>query len=92
MIFQFKHCFILFLKRIHPYLQIPLEEGEMYNPQVVFKDLMLKEDLYQGIPDVIHCVFTTFFIGHNESYVESICSYIQSYVGSTTIHLIAISI
>ena len=64
----------MFLKRIHPYLQIPLEEGETYNPWVVFKDFMLMEDLYQGIPDVMHCVVTTFFIGHNESYVESIGS------------------
>ena len=33
---------------------------------------MIKEELYQGIPDVMHCLVTTFFIGHNESYVESI--------------------
>ena len=35
---------------------------------------MLKPDIYESIPDVMHCIVTCFLLGHNESYVESIGS------------------
>ena len=35
---------------------------------------MVKSELYSGIPDVMQCIVTCLFMGHNESFVESIGS------------------
>ena len=40
----------------------------------MLKEFMVREDLYESIPDVMQCLVTAFFVGRNESYVESIGS------------------
>ena len=62
----------LFPKRVHPYLQKDQECS-----RTILTNFMVKPELYNAIPDVMQCIVTFFFIGHNESYVESIVSKVK---------------
>jgi hypothetical protein len=35
---------------------------------------LTKQELYESLPDLLHCIATCFLLGHIESYVESIGS------------------
>ena len=62
-----------FLKCVHPFLVEPVKQGQE-SPRIPWKKFMVKSELYSGIPDAMQCIVTCFFMGHNESYVESIGS------------------
>lgn len=63
----------LFFKRLHPILKAAKNEGEI-DSRFILKQFMIRPDLYDSIPDYMHCVVTNFLIGQNENYVESIGS------------------
>ena len=61
-----------FLKCVHHFLVEPVKQGQE-SPRILLKKFMVKSEFF-GIPDVMQCIVTCFFMGHNESYVESIGS------------------
>ena len=60
----------LFLKRLHPFLI----KSEIASSRDILHNFLVKQELFAGIPDVMQCIVCCYFIGHNESYVESIGS------------------
>jgi hypothetical protein len=57
----------LFLTRLHHLLPY-------FDNRAILQQFLSKEDLYEAIPDLLHCISKCFLLGHVESYVESIGS------------------
>ena len=60
---------LLFLERLHPLL---LKKN--ISSRDILHKFLIKEELFSSIPDLMQCIVCCYFIGHNESYVESIGS------------------
>ena len=61
---------LLFLQRLHPLLL----KNEIDSPREILHNFLIKKDLFANIPDVMQCILCCYFVGHNESYVESMGS------------------
>jgi hypothetical protein len=61
-----------FFVRLHPFLEI-----ENLNIRSIFKQFLTKPELFDSIPDLLQCIATSFLIGHNESYIESLGSVLK---------------
>jgi hypothetical protein len=64
-----------FLKRLHPLLL----NAEEKDSRRILKEFLVIPSLFDGIPDLLHCLLTCFMIGHNESYVESMGSVLTNH-------------
>ena len=60
----------IFLKCLHAFLI----EKEIASSRDILSNFLVKPELFTNIPDVMQCIVTCYFIGHNESYVESMGS------------------
>ena len=54
-----------------------LDKTEKIDSRTILSNFMIHKNLYESISDVMQCIVTCFFFGHNESYVESIGSVLK---------------
>jgi hypothetical protein len=70
----------IFLKRLHQFL-VDIELSKV-DHRSILKNFISQPELFDSIPDLMHCICTCFLLGHNESYVESIGSVVKNHNAS----------
>jgi hypothetical protein len=68
----------VFLKRLHEYLAKE-NDPQIVSSRDILYNFLVKPELYANIANVMHCLVTCYFLGHNESYVESIGSKLKAH-------------
>ena len=54
-----------------------LDKTEKIDSRTILSNFLIHKNLYESISDVMQCIVTCFFFGHNECYVESIGSVLK---------------
>ena len=71
----------VYLKRLQPILKaaILVAKDNQIDSRLILRQFMIEPNLYESIPDFMHCITTNFLLGQNESYVESIGSILKQH-------------